>query len=296
MGAMAVLNGYTAIATAPEELTTTRLHRLGEGVGKVVYASDHWVVKRERSPTEVVAIIVLWRLLRKAESILPGGFGKRLMERPSRQIRFLRVLVQGCMAVVPKSVWFTTHIAGVWKIHYKRDVRGQRLANAILTGTSLVPERVTFPPTRVRLKGWPGWLTVSEATERVEDTLDQRLNLLAKLGRFDEVEEWLNRFLRLRQSGWQHGLFSLDAHLKNFGVCGNHLVLLDTGGLTNRWSEVEAKLAKDRSTSKPHVQLGLSAVLASRPDIADRFDQRWKELVTPATVRHHWDTAPGASA
>ncbi|HYI93132.1 MAG TPA: hypothetical protein VEX68_06290, partial [Bryobacteraceae bacterium] len=216
--------------------------------------------------------------------------------RPSRQIRFLRVLVQGCMAVVPKSVWFTAHIADVWKVYYKRDVRGQRLANAILTGTSLVPERVTFPPTRVRLRGWPGWLTVSEATERVEDTLDRRLNELARLGRFEEVEEWLNRFLHLRQSGWQHGLFSLDAHLKNFGICGNHVVLLDTGGLTNRWSEVEERLAKERSTSKPHVQLGLSSMLAARPDIAERFDQQWKANVTPATVRHHWNKAPGASA
>src|SRR6185436_6359282 len=42
----------------PEELIGTFLRRLGEGVGKVVYASPHWVVKRERSPSEVVAIVV----------------------------------------------------------------------------------------------------------------------------------------------------------------------------------------------------------------------------------------------
>jgi hypothetical protein len=290
------LNEHTPIAAAPEELTNTRLYRLGEGVGKVVYASDHWVVKRERSPTQVVAIILLWKLLRKTESILPGGLGRRLMQRPSRQIRFLRMMVQASMLIVPKSVWFTSHISDVSKLYYKRDLRGQRLANTMLTGTSLVPERVTFPPTRVRVKGWPGWLTVSEATERVERTLDQHLSQLARLGRFEEVEEWLNRFLRVRQSGWQHGLFSLDAHLKNFGVCGDHIVLLDTGGLTNRWSEVERKLARERSAAAPHVQLGLKAILSSRPDIADRFDARWKQVVNPATVRNHWDRAPGASA
>jgi hypothetical protein len=293
---MTGLNEHTPIAAAPEELTNTRLYRLGEGVGKVVYASDHWVVKRERSATQVVAIILLWKLLRKTESILPGGLGRKLMQRPSRQIRFLRMMVQASMFIVPKSVWFTTHISDVWKLYYKRDLRGQRLANSILTGTSLVPERVTFPPTRVRVKGWPGWLTVSEATERVERTLDQHLSQLARLGRFEEVEEWLNRFLKVRQSGWQHGLFSLDAHLKNFGVCGDHIVLLDTGGLTNRWSEVERKLARECSAAAPHVQLGLKAILSSRPDIADRFDAQWKQVVNPATVRNHWDRAPGASA
>jgi hypothetical protein len=288
---MAGLNGHTPLAKAPEELTTTRLYRLGEGVGKVVYASDHWVVKRERSPSQVVAIIVLWKILRKMESILPGSWAKELMQRPSRQIRFLRIMVQASMLVVPKSIWFTTHIADMWRVYYKRDVRGSRLANTILTGTSLVPERVTFPPTRVRVKGWPGWLTVSEATERVESTLDQQLARLADQDRFDEIEEWLNRFLNLRQRGWQHGLFSLDAHLKNFGICGDHVVLLDTGGLTNRWPEIEKKLAGEEALPQPHVRLGLGPILASRPDIAERFDSQWRQVVNPAMVRHHWPSS-----
>jgi len=32
------------------------------------------------------------------------------------------------------------------------------------------------------------------------------------------VELWLNRFLDTRLAGWQAGLFSTDAHLKNFAV------------------------------------------------------------------------------
>lgn len=284
-------NEHTPVAAAPEELTNGRLTRLGEGVGKVVYASEHWVVKRERSQTEVVAIIVLWRMLRKLERILPGDLGKRLSQRPSRQIRLLRVLVQGLMFVAPKSIWFPTHISDMWRVYYKRDVRGERLANAILRGTSLVPERITFPPIRVKVKGWPGSLTISEATERVDCTFDQLLRRLADRGCFDEIEMWLDRFLQLRQLGWQHGLFSLDAHLKNFGVCGDHVVLLDTGGLTNRWSEIEKKLKQEGRVTEPHLQLGLGQILASRPDIAERFDRQWKDTVNAETVRNLWPTA-----
>lgn len=284
----------TLLPHAPEELTTTRLRRLGEGVGKVVYASEHWVVKRERSPGEVVAIIVLWRLLRKLERILPWGIGKHLYQRPSRQIRFLRVLVQACMLVVPKSLWFSTRIAGTWRVYYKRDVRGERLANEYLAGAGILPERVTFAPVKVSIRGWPGSLTVSEATERVEATLYQRLTELAANEDFEQIEYWLDRFLTLRQSGWQRGLFSLDAHLKNFGICGDHVVLLDTGGLTNRWSEIERKLTAEQAIPQPHLQLGLGPILAARPDIAKRFDARWKQVVSAASVRHHWPEAAGA--
>ena len=31
---------------APADLTSGRVRRLGEGINKVVYASEHWVVKR----------------------------------------------------------------------------------------------------------------------------------------------------------------------------------------------------------------------------------------------------------
>jgi len=277
---------------APDELTRGRLRRLGEGIGRVVYASEHWVVKRQRTPSEVVALIVLWRLLRKLEHSLPGGSGLRLLRRPSRQIRFLRVMMQAAMLVIPKSIWFTTHIRQAWKLYRFRDARGERLAREHLIGTSLVPERVIFPPTRVRVGGWPGWLTVSEATQRVEATLHQRLSELAKAGRFQDVEQWLDRFLDLRQSGWKRGLFSVDAHLKNFGVSGDRIVLLDTGGLSNRWAEIEEKLAFEEVVAQPHIQLGLGRLLGDRPDIADRFDSRWRGIVNRSVVRNHWPKDP----
>ncbi|MDX1978787.1 MAG: hypothetical protein SFV51_00860 [Bryobacteraceae bacterium] len=273
---------------APAELTRAPLRRIGEGIGKVVYASEHWVVKRERSPSEVVALIVVWRLIRKVQRFLPCRLTRDLLERPSRQIRFLRVMVQAAMPFLPKALWFTTRIRQVWRQYHTRSTRGERLAREQLAGTALVPRQVEFPPISVQVGGWPGWLTVSQATERVEATLYQRLGDLARLGSFDEVERWLDRFLTLRQSGWRRGLFSTDAHLKNFGVIGDRIVLLDAGGLTDRWQEIEERLTFEEVVAQPHIQLGLGPFLGARPDIAARFNTRWKSVVNRETVRELW--------
>lgn len=280
------------LAQAPEELTNGRLQRLGEGIGKVVYASEHWVVKRKRSPSEIVALIALWKLLRKFERWLPFGLGVKWLERPSRQIRFLRIMLQGIVVIIPRSVWFTSHIGEVWRVYRKRDLRGEKLARIHLAGTPLAPVRITFPPARIKIGAWPGWLMASEAIERVDETLYHRLRTLAGAGRFAELERWLHRFLDTRQAGWEHGIFSLDAHLKNFGVCGDRVVLLDTGGLTDDWSEIEQHLALEDVVTEPHIQLGLGPLLGSRPDIADRFNKRWKAAVNPSAVRERWPTGP----
>jgi len=227
-------------------------------------------------------------MLRKVEGILPDPIRRKLLQGPSRQIRFLRLVVQAIMVVVPRGVWFTSHIRSVWTTYHRRNVRGARLADEHLSGTSLVPERVEFPPTRVNITGWPGWLLVCEAEERAETTLHEKLIEMADEGRFEDVESWLDRFLRLRRSGWERGLFSVDAHLKNFGVSGDRIFLLDTGGLTNRWTEIEDRLAYEEGVPRPHVRLGLEGALASRPDIADRFDELWKATVNRSVVEYHW--------
>jgi hypothetical protein len=280
--------GARILANAPKELLTQPLVRLGEGIGKVVYASPHWVVKRVRSDSEVIALIVLWRLLRRWERFLPVGLGRHLLQRPSRRIRILRVFTQLIVKVLPDRVWFATHIGTVWKRYREQDRRGEKLARDYLMGTSLVPGHIAFPRTQVRIQGWPYWLTVDHATERVECTLHQRLNALAREGRYEEMETWLNRFLDLRQQGWRMGLFSVDAHLKNFGVVEDRVVLLDSGGLTNEWEEVENRLAVEDVVVEPHIQLGLGPLLGSRPDIAARFNARWKQVVSVKGVRRHW--------
>ena len=275
----------------PEELTRTRLRRLGEGIGKVVYASDHWVVKRERSPSAIIALIVMWKFIRRLERHLPSGMVSRLVEHPSRQIRFLRVMTQGLVAVVPRGIWFMTHIGEVWSMYSWRDVRGESLADTHLSGTSLIPRKIAFPTTRVQVAGWPGWLNVSEAVERVETTLYARISELARARRFDEVELWLNRLLDTRQIAWKQGVFSCDAHLKNYGVTEDRIVLLDPGGLTNCWNDIDRRLAFEDRVVAPHVELGLERILEPRPDIAARFDARWKSTVSRETIREHWPAA-----
>ena len=276
---------------APEELVCTRLERLGEGVGRVVYASQHWVVKRERSTSAILALILIWKVLRRVARFLPARLRDRLMGRPSRLIRLARVLMQPFVLAIPRSVWLMTHAGKVWRVHRTRDRRGERLARNYLDGTTLIPARIVFPPTRVRVGGWPGWLVVSEASERVENTLYQRIAALAGLERWDQVEQWLDRFLDLRQAGWQRGLFSVDAHLKNFGVIGDRVVLVDTGGLTKSWTEIEQRLATEEAVAEPHVRLGLERVLAPRPDIAERFNARWKAVVSRDGVLRRWPEA-----
>jgi hypothetical protein len=281
-----------AVPRIPEELTHDRLKRLGEGIGKVVYASDRWVVRRERSPREVVALIILWKLLRRRAHLLPFGWGRALLSRPSKILRFLRLVIEVAIAVVPRSVWYTQQVAGVLKKYRFRDRRGAKLARIHLEDTALVPETITFPPATVLVGGWPGWLVVDEAVERVEDTLDRRIAALAETGDFETIERWLDRFLDTRQTGWQLGLFSVDAHLKNFGVVGERVVLLDTGGLTDRWSDISEKLSSDEQVSEPHVQLGLDRVLAGQTDLIERFNQRWRELVNRDSVIEHWPGDP----
>src|SRR5947209_406146 len=163
------------VAHAPKELRDGRLHRLGEGIGKVVYASEHWVVKRERTPTEVVALILLWKILRRWAHKFPFGWGDRLLSRPSRLIRFMRIVTQAGMAVIPKSIWYSRHVSQVLRTYVSRDRRGEKLAREHLADSTLVPEIIAFPPETVLVGGWPGWLTIREATERVEATLDKKI-------------------------------------------------------------------------------------------------------------------------
>jgi hypothetical protein len=279
---------------APAELTRGRLQRLGEGIGKVVYASPHWVVKRERHPSEIMALIFMWRGVRRLQRFLPRRMAQGLLEKPGRPARLLRVLLQGVVLVVPKGVWFATHMGGLWRWYAKSEVRGAMLADEYLIGTAVIPDCVRFPPTRVRVDRWPGWLLVEEASERVEMTLHDRINELARARRFDEIEVWLERFLELRQAGWSRGVFSLDAHLKNYGVMDDRVVLLDTGGLTNRWSDIVERLGLQDEFVSPHAELGLDMTLRDRPDIAERFDARWRAVVNPAAVRSIWPPAPRA--
>ena len=66
------------------------------------------------------------------------------------------------------------------------------------------------------------------------------------------------------------------------------MVLLDAGGLTNNWREIEKRLGTEDEYESPHVRLGLEMTLRDRPDIAQRFDERWRAAVNTRSVRNHW--------
>ena len=69
---------------------------------------------------------------------------------------------------------------------------------------------------------------------------------------------------------------------------GDRIVLLDSGGLTNRWDEVDRKLQGIEQIAEPHRELGLGALLADHPEIALRFNTRWKAVVNRVAVRERW--------
>ena len=73
------------------------------------------------------------------------------------------------------------------------------------------------------------------------------------------------------------------------------VVLLDTGGLTNRWSDIEERLGLEDEFLSPHAGLGLEMTLRDRPDIAECVSTRaGGRLVNPAAVRRIWPAAPRA--
>jgi hypothetical protein len=66
------------------------------------------------------------------------------------------------------------------------------------------------------------------------------------------------------------------------------VVLLDAGGLTDNWPDIEKRLGFEDEFDSPHVRLGLEMTLRDRPDISQRFDARWRAAVSPEVVRSHW--------
>ncbi len=187
-----------ALDRAPEELTAGRLKRIGEGVGKVVYATQHWVVKRDRGASEIIALILIWRMLKRLERFLPRRLAARWASHPSTALRVLRMAVQTVVSLVPKTFWFSTHWGRIWQKFVHRDVRGEYLAVKHLSGTSLVPETVTFPHAGA---GWRlAWMAGGDRGHRARGgNLYDRLRKLAAESRWNEVERWLERLLELRR-------------------------------------------------------------------------------------------------
>jgi hypothetical protein len=136
-------------------------------------------------------------------------------------------------------------------------------------------------------------MMAASAEERAECSLIQKLETLATLGQFDEIEIWLNRFIEFRRRAWSEGVFSADPHLKNYGVIGKRIVLLDFGGLTMDLKVVEDHLQETNGHRRPDQRLRLEKILEKRPDIAGRFNANWDNLMQLSVVRDAWQNGAG---
>jgi hypothetical protein len=103
---------------APEELTSQRLIRLGEGVAKVVHASPHWVVKRHLSLTGIVALMVVWKAILRVARLLPHPWRAGFVHRSSQNIRLFGTQIQPNIAGIPPSFCCTTHTGEAWRAHH----------------------------------------------------------------------------------------------------------------------------------------------------------------------------------
>jgi hypothetical protein len=71
-------------------------------------------------------------------------------------------------------------------------------------------------------------------------------------------------------------------------VIGDRVVIIDAGGLTDCFDQIDQRLRFEERVSEPHAELGLGRVLATRPDMAARFDTLWKAVVNREYVKSRW--------
>ena len=280
------------VSHIPEELTLGTLRRLGEGIGKVVYASEHWVVSRERTPLEMVALIVLWKALRKLERLLPGAWGKTLRDRPSRQIRFLRVLVQGAIVVVPRALWFSSHIRDVLRLYHRRSVRGRETgANSFGrirtdSGAHRVPPGARSHWRLARMAdGLRGQRTGGFDAPSEDDAAGGG-------GSFRGAGSVARTPARDAPGGMAAGTVfagrtseKLRHHWRAHCPFGHGRADEPLGG------SGKAVGGGRVQPTEPHVRLGLGELLEEHAEIARRFDQRWKDTINTEVVRECWPRA-----
>jgi hypothetical protein len=109
----------------------------------------------------------------------------------------------------------------------------------------------------------------------------------ARLGRLDDLERWLDRFMTFQTELWCHGVFfGASNPFENHGVLEERLTIIDYSGLTDDPREIRRTVATVRARWTEQAR-GLRT-LPMRPESAARFAQRLDEMLRPAIVRGYW--------
>ena len=285
------------------ELTRGRLERVGSGFESIVYGSTCWVVKIPRDErglaASLLATVVVGRALRPLRAWAEGrrgtgtARGRRWWSAGIVAARRLWPVLQGgfraLLTMVPGRLWRGSGIERRARWLRARAEECQRLAVRCLDGTPLVPRRVELPPTGIRVARWGRRRTVTMAYQRVDRTLSDEVRRCRELGRFDALDQWLDRFLSFQIVLWQRGVFFAASNpYENHGVLGDRLVLLDYSGLIEDPQTIRLNLDTVRARwleqTRDLYTTGRST--ASR----EVFEQRLSELLQPSAVRTHWPT------
>ena len=287
-------------ANVRAEFTGAPLERVGSGFESIVYGSTCWVVKVPRDErglaASLLATVVVGRALRPLRTCggapgnrEPAGAAMafcRDRRGPTPVARGARGL-PAILIMVPERSWRGSGIERRARWLRARAEECQRLAMRCLDGTPLVPRRVELPPTRIRTARWGRRRTVTTAYQRVDRTLWDEALRCGRLGRVDELDRWLDRFLSFQIMLWRRGvLFAASNPYENHGVLGDRLVLLDHGGLIEDPRTI--RLSLDTVRTRWLEQTRDLYTTARSTASCEPFGQRLSDLLQPSAVRMHW--------
>jgi glycosyltransferase involved in cell wall biosynthesis len=282
------------------ELSRARLERVGSGFEKIVFGSTSWVVKIPRGErglaASLLATAVVGRTLRSLTAWTEGRQGTRLAlglrSRPGGARRLWNVLqgvFRAVLTMVPERWWRGSGVERRVRWLRARADECQRLAVRRLDGTPLVPQRVEFSPIQIRTARWGRRRTVTTAYQRVDRTLWEEACRCRRLGRFEEFDGWLDRFLSFQTELWRRGVFlGVSNPFENHGVLGDRLVLVDYSGLMEDPQAIRLTLDTVRARWLEEAR-GLSTM--GRPGASrEAFEQRLSGLMQSSAVRRYWPT------
>jgi glycosyltransferase involved in cell wall biosynthesis len=277
------------VESVRDELTRAQLERVGSGFEKVVFGSRRWVVKIPRDERGLGAALLATVAVDRARRLLARRHPAVRFRAGSRIWTVLREAFRVAIVMVPERWWRGSRVERRVRWLRARAEACERLARRRLDGTALTPGRVEILPTRIRTARWGRRWTVTTAHQRVDRSLADEAWRCLRLGRFQNLEQWLDRFLAFQTELWRRGVFfGASNPLENHGVLGDRLVLLDESGLTDDPREIRLTLDSVRARWLDAMR-DLDARRRRQPP-RESFAQRLTRLMQPSVIREHWPT------